>query len=570
MDMSESWPPTTGPDDAEQNGPAADAGDASANPIPLGPSTPSTPSYWREYPYAGAPQEPVTPPAGEVYQPRPFATGPGYPPSGSPYPGQGAPTGSPTPPAGSWPAPPYQGPGGPWGGVPGAPTPPYGGWPPPPGYAPPPPPSSPKGRRGLVAGLVALFAVVAVLAGAGLGHVVWSSPTTASATQGSGDTGGTTSPYGSGGELSPYGSGGGGSSAFGGSGSGSSSGGNSSTGAGAPSDVSAIAAKVDPDLVDINTNLSYEDEEAAGTGMVLTSNGVVLTNNHVIDGSTSISVTDIGNGKTYSARVIGYDRTGDVAVIKLVNASGLDTVSISSGTAAVGQAVVGVGNAGGSGGTPSAAGGSITAVGQSITASDDGGGNAEHLSGLIETNAGIEPGDSGGPLVNSSGQVLGMDTAASEDSGYEDTASQGYTIPIETALKLAKKIEDGDASSTVHIGATGFLGVSVSSGATSTGGEGGEGSGLGGLGGSTGTGTSTPTTPGADVEGTLSGSPAAKAGLVQGDVITAVNGSSITSSTDLSNDLERYHPGDSVQLQWTTTSGQTQTASITLENGPPA
>ena len=115
--------------------------------------------------------------------------------------------------------------------------------------------------------------------------------------------------------------------------------------------------------MDINTNLSYEDEEAAGTGMVLTSNGVVLTNNHVIDGSTSISVTDIGNGKTYSARVIGYDRTGDVAVIKLVNASGLDTVSISSGTAAVGQAVVGVGNAGGAGGTPSAAGGSITAAG---------------------------------------------------------------------------------------------------------------------------------------------------------------------------------------------------------------
>jgi S1-C subfamily serine protease len=418
--------------------------------------------------------------------------------------------------------------------------------------------------------MVAVFAVVAVLAGAGLGHVVWSSPATAtaSATQGSGDTGGTTSPNGSGGELSPYGSGGGGSSAFGGSGSGSS--GNSSTGAGAPSDVSAIAAKVDPDLVDINTNLSYEDEEAAGTGMVLTSNGVVLTNNHVIDGATSISVTDIGNGKTYSARVVGYDRTGDVAVIKLVNASGLNTVSISSGTAAAGQAVVGVGNAGGSGGTPSAAGGSITAVGQSITASDDGGGNAEHLSGLIETNAGIEPGDSGGPLVNSSGQVLGMDTAASEDSGYEDTASQGYTIPIETALKLAKKIENGDASSTVHIGATGFLGVSVSSGATSTSGEGGEGFGLGGLGGSTGTGTSTPTTPGADVEGTLSGSPAAKAGLVQGDVITAVNGSSITSSTDLSNDLERYHPGDSVQLQWTTTSGQTQTASITLENGPPA
>ena len=95
-------------------------------------------------------------------------------------------------------------------------------------------------------------------------------------------------------------------------------GGNSSTGAGAPSDISSIATKVDPGLVDINTNLSYQDEQAAGTGMVLTSNGVILTNNHVIDGATSISVTDVGNGKTYTANVVGYDRTGDVAVIKLV------------------------------------------------------------------------------------------------------------------------------------------------------------------------------------------------------------------------------------------------------------
>ena len=172
----------------------------------------------------------------------------------------------------------------------------------------------------------------------------------------------------------------------------SSSSGSTSTGAGAPSDISSIAAKVSPALVDINTNLSYQDEQAAGTGMVLTSDGEVLTNNHVIDGATSISVTDVGNGKTYSASVVGYDRTGDIAVIKLSGASGLQTVSTSSATAAVGQAVVGVGNAGGTGGTPSNAGGSIIALNQSITASDDGGGNAENLTGLIETNAGHRTG----------------------------------------------------------------------------------------------------------------------------------------------------------------------------------
>ena len=114
---------------------------------------------------------------------------------------------------------------------------------------------------------------------------------------------------------------------------GSGSSGNTSTGAGAPSDISAIAAKVDPALVDINTNLSYQNEQAAGTGMVLTSDGVILTNNHVIDGATSISVTDVGNGKTYSASVVGYDRTGDVAVIKLSGASGLRTITTSPDTA---------------------------------------------------------------------------------------------------------------------------------------------------------------------------------------------------------------------------------------------
>ncbi len=585
--MSETWPPSPGPDDADDVG-ATGAGDPQAtatgagdpqatatgagdpqasagSPIPLGPVMPD---YRREYPYAAGPDGGVSPHPDGWYRPQPPS---GQYPSGQ-YPFGQYPTdenpvvgaGSPTPPSGTWPPPPYPGwgagsaagaaPGGGWGGGPGAPTPPFGGWPPPQGFPAPPP----KRRSGLVAAMAAVFAVVAVLAGAGLGHFVWPSSTSTAVSTPNVVPGGS-----SGGESSPFGSGssGGDDSPFGGSGSVGSGG--SSTGAGAPSDISAIAAKVDPDLVDINTNLSYEDEQAAGTGMVLTSSGEILTNNHVIDGATNISVTDVGTGKTYTAKVVGYDRTGDVAVIKLVGASGLRTVTTSTGTAAVGQAVVGVGNAGGTGGTPSAAGGSITAMGQSITASDDGGGNSENLTGLIETNAGIQPGDSGGSLVNTSGQVIGMDTAASVDSGYETSGSQGYAIPIGTALSIAKRIEAGDASSKVHIGATGFLGVSVES-PTAAGGAGGfGGSGFGG--GGTGT-----TSSGADVEGTLSGSPAAQAGLVQGDVITAVNGVTVSSSSSLSNILEPYHPGDRVQLQWTTTSGQTQTAGVTLENGPPA
>jgi len=566
MDMSETWHPTNGNEGTAPISPDAAAG----APDPAGSAEATGPAI---------PLPPANSGQGALY---PVPQGPGALPPTAPNPSITA--GSPTPPTGVWTPPPGTGwhPGGApvdpyagaYAGAAGGP-PPAGGWPPP-GYPYPPaytPAPAPK-RRGLVAGLAAVVLLVAIVGGIGLGHVVWpvqgstTSATSASGSSGSsgstGSSGGTTSPFGGGSSSgsSPFGSGSSGSS--------SSGSGNTSTGAGAPSDISSIASKVDPGLVDINTNLSYEDEQAAGTGMVLTSNGEILTNNHVIDGATSISVTDVGNGKTYTGKVVGYDRTGDVAVVQLTGASGLKTVSI-GGKAAVGEAVVGIGNAGGTGGTPSDAGGSVVALDQSITASDDSGGNSENLSGLIEINAGIEPGDSGGSLVDSSGQVIGMDTAASTGSSYEDSGTQAYAIPVSTALSIAKQIEAGNASTTVHIGATGFLGVSVED-ASSTGGSSANG-GLGGaFGGSFGSGSSSSGTAanGATVEGTLSGSPAAKAGLVQGDVITAVDGKSVNSATDLSNLLEPEHPGNVVQLQWTDGSGQTQTASVTLESGPPA
>ena len=178
---------------------------------------------------------------------------------------------------------------------------------------------------------------------------------------------------------------------------------------------SQIAAKVDPGLVDVVSTLGYQNGEAAGTGQVLTSTGEVLTNNHVIDGATSIKVRDVGNGRTYGAKVVGYDKTHDVAVLQLVNASGLTTVSLSSSGVQSGQKVVALGNALGKGGTPSVATGKVTATGRTITASDESAANAEQLHGLIQTNAGIQPGDSGGPLVNTAGDVVGMNTAASSN-----------------------------------------------------------------------------------------------------------------------------------------------------------
>ena len=493
------------------------------------------------------------------------------PPVQAPYPGQPVVAGADLFPAGGVPAPdttwapvpapgawgavaaPGWGPSGPapvpapggWGAGTGGGLPPTG-WPPAPyGYypAPPAPPAKPKSHKGQVAAVASLVAVLALLLGAGIGHATWPTDTTsATAASPSGGTG-----TGSGGSNFPFGSG---SSGLGGSG-GSASGG-STTGAGAPSDISGVAAKISPALVDINTNLSYQNEQAAGTGIVLTSSGEVLTNNHVIDGATSISVTDIGNGQTYKANVVGYDRTGDIAVIQLVGASGLPTAPIAKGSATVGQGVVGVGNAGGAGGTPSSAGGSITALGQSITASDSGGGNSENLTGLIETNCAIQPGDSGGSLVNASGQVVGMDTAASTSSAAVSGLSQAYAIPIQTALSVARSIEAGRASSTIHIGTTGFLGIQVQDSSATSGGS------------------SRGTTNGAVVDGTLPGSPGAGAGLVQGDAITGVDNTVVNNSTDLSNALETHHPGDVIHLQWTDQSGNTHTSSVTLAVGPPA
>jgi S1-C subfamily serine protease len=335
-------------------------------------------------------------------------------------------------------------------------------------------------------------------------------------------------------------------------------------GSGAPSDVSAIATKVDPGLVDINTTLSYQEEEAAGTGMVLTSAGEVLTNNHVIDGATSISVTDVGNGQTYSATVVGYDIAHDLAVLQLHGASGLQTVSIgNSSNVSVGESVVGIGNAGGTGGTPSAAGGSVTALEQSITASDDGDGTTEQLSGLIESNADIQPGDSGGPLVDTNGQVLGIDTAASAgysfQSGGQSGGGSGYSIPINEAVTVAKEIKAGQGSSTIHIGLTAFMGVLVAPTSSSSGGS---------IGGSIGGSGSQQS--GVSVSGVVTGDPANEAGIANGDVITAFGGTAVDSPSALTAALVPHHPGDKVQITWTDTTGQSHTATVQLASGPPA
>ena len=344
-----------------------------------------------------------------------------------------------------------------------------------------------------------------------------------------------------------------------------------------------IVNKVKPGLVLINTTLQYDSEAAAGTGMVVNADGLVLTNNHVIEDSTKITATVISTGKTYQAKIVGYDQTGDVALIQLQNASGLTTVPIgNSSSVKAGNAVVAMGNAEGQGHVTAAAG-HVTALNSTITASDEAGSTStETLHGMIQTNANIVPGDSGGPLASSAG-VIGMDTAGN-DSGDQQGPAAGFAIPINTALSVARQIAAGHASSVITVGYPPFLGVFVGAGSSSdpqtqaqqqeqqNGGSGGSGS------------TQecyssnadltipsviAPVSSGTLIDGTICGSPAASAGLTGGAVITAVNGQAVGSPDDFAEIMTRFHPGDTISVTWVSPSGQRTTSSLHLTAGPP-
>jgi S1-C subfamily serine protease len=392
-------------------------------------------------------------------------------------------------------------------------------------------PPPPRPRRTLPGAITAILLVVAILVGLGLGHGVWrtntSSPPSSGASGGAFSPGnGFTNPFGGNGGLNP--------------GSGTGSG---SSASGAPSNAKSIAAKAAPSLVDINTALSYQNDEAAGTGIVLTSDGVVLTNNHVIAGATRVSATDVGNGHTYTATVVGYDRAHDIAVLQLQGAHNLTTATIGdSSKVAVGDPVVGLGNAGGLGGTPSSAGGSVTALDQSITATDESDGSNEQLAGLIQVDADIQPGDSGGALVDTQGRVIGVDTAASAGFSFQTSGGQGFAIPINQATTIGDQIQSGRATDTVHIGPTAFLGVLINPGNSNA--------------------------SGASLARAVAGGPAAQAGLTAGDTITSLGGQTVDSPSTLTQLIGRYHPGDRVQVGWTDSSGQSHEATVTLSTGP--
>ncbi len=422
---------------------------------------------------------------------------------------------------------------------------------------------APSTTRSAVLGTAAAAIVAAALGFGGYDYVLARTAQTTIATVapanpgiGSSDIGSGTWPGGAWGRGSgSQGSTGGTSGSSGSSGWGSSGSGSSGSSGTSGSSSTAIGQATSAQLVgvvDIVTTLDFGSGQAAGTGIVLTSNGRILTNNHVIEGSTSISVTVLSTGRSYSAEVVGTSPSNDVAVIQLTGASGLPTATIGqSADVEVGDPVVGVGNAGNAAGT-SASSGTVTALDQSITASDQGGGNAEQLTGLIETDAPIQAGDSGGPLYAADGSVVGMDTAGQTNARTGATVA-GYAIPIDHAMDVVSKIVAGVDDATIHQGRPAFLGVSQSASRT---------------GGFSGGSSSSTSRSGVTISGVIEGTAAAKAGLAAGDTITSLGGQTVTSSAGLSAAITAHNPGDSVRVTWIDSSGATHSATVTLGAGP--
>jgi S1-C subfamily serine protease len=343
---------------------------------------------------------------------------------------------------------------------------------------------------------------------------------------------------------------------------------------------SAVYSEVEPGVVDVSADLQYLDETAEGTGFVINAaDGLILTNNHVIDDATSVTVTPVATGKTYPATIIGYDLPDDIAVLQVKGATGLRAVSTGdSSNIAIGTEVLALGNEAGQGGLPTAATGVISSVDRSIVASDQSSGLTETLHGMLQTSADIRPGDSGGPLANAAGQVIGIDTAAGD--GGPGMTFAGYAIPINTAMAVALQIATERPGPTIQLGLPAFLGVllpnskSTNPEQEASNNRSSEASDnlscLAQIGDSTTPSPAriAPTPYGALVDGVVCGTVAESAGLAAGDVITSFGGQPVTSAPMLSTVLGHDRPGTKGLLTWVDTDGDEHSAVVTLGAGP--
>ena len=400
----------------------------------------------------------------------------------------------------------------------------YGHWAPDPNWGPPAwPPAAPARRRStfMQRTLIAGLAIVCVGAGGGTAWAITSAtltrnPATTSLPTGSSQSGEAPNSTGDNGA------------------------GGATTGNGGTASSAAIAA-IDAATVDINALTAAHTGQVAGTGMIITSSGLVLTNNHVIDNTVNITAQINGTGTAYKVKVIGYDASDDVALVQLVGASNLPTVPIGdSDKVNVGDPLTVIGNALGKGGTPAVVTGVVSQLDQQITASDESG-STESLTGMLQVQANIEPGDSGGPEINAAGQVIGMTTAGSTSGNpnQEAAATTGFAIPINKAMQIVAEIRAGGGPH-IHLGNAAELGIQV------------------------GQPTATQTLPGAYVAQILPGTPAAGLGMVANDRIVDINNITITSANDLHKAMEGFSSSQTVSLTWIDPNGASHTAPLTL------
>ncbi len=341
--------------------------------------------------------------------------------------------------------------------------------------------------------------------------------------------------------------------------------GSSSGSASGSIDVDGIAESASPAVVNIQTTLE-DGNQAAGSGMVITGDGIVLTNNHVIEGAARIRVEIGVTGETYTAEVLGYDVADDVAVLQLVDAPNMETVRIGDPSEVqVNDPIVAIGNAQGRFGAPTVVSGFVSDVSETIQAGD-GGTDTETLRDMIEVRAEIVSGDSGGPLFNAAGEVVGINSAAEISGGGRfgfgpgsgsSSGGVGYAIPIDRALGISEQISNGDESNGVYVGSQrALLGVGLEAsgaqGSPSFGFEGG------------------PVGSGAGVAVVQSGGAADDAGIEPGATIVAVDGNDVASADELRDVMETLHPGDGIRVDWIDGSGNQQRATVELGAGPPA
>ncbi|HMC07758.1 MAG TPA: trypsin-like peptidase domain-containing protein, partial [Actinomycetota bacterium] len=295
-------------------------------------------------------------------------------------------------------------------------------------------------------------------------------------------------------------------------------------------DIRSVLRAVEPGVITISTtgptgNFGGQSQ-GQGTGMVLDSQGNVLTNAHVVAGATTVNVQVFGQPTIYQAKVLGADTADDVAIIQIQNAGPLTPVPLghSSGLQ-VGDPVVAIGNALGlSPGGPTVTSGIISGLNRSLSA------NNQRLVNLIQTDAPINPGNSGGPLVDAGGQVIGMNTAVSNDG-----QNVGFAIAIDRITPLVDSLKKG----TVPSSNQGFLGVSIQNAPSG----------------------------GAQITAVTPGSPATAAGLQVGDVITAVNGQAVATSAEAADAVASNPAGSKVTIKFRR-GGASRTVTATLTSRP--